>query len=204
VEANAVTSRERILSDTEIAAFWRAFADHGPIKSSALKVLLLTGQRLNEVCHMRKDHVADGWWTLPGKPEPHWPGTKNGRANRVWLCDVVQEIIAAIGSDNGFAFGSAVTGLDRVMRIICQQIDCERATPHDLRRTFGSTVTRLGFSRQSMDRILNHADRSVGAVYDRHRYLLEDQRIMEAVARHIVAIVEGTGGDNVVQARFKV
>jgi hypothetical protein len=107
-----------------------------------------------------------------------------------------------IGSDNGFIFGRAVTGLDAAMRDICQKLGVERAVVHDLRRTFATIVTRLGFSRQSMDRVLNHADHSVGAIYDRHRYLLEDQRLMEAVANHFVALVEGRGGDNVVRAKF--
>ena len=83
------------------------------------------------------------------------------------------------------------------MQRICVQIGCERTTPHDLRRTFGSTVTRLGFGRQAMDRILNHADHSVGSVYDRHGYGTEDQHIMEAVASHIIGLAEGRPGDNV-------
>ena len=35
----------------------------------------------------------------------------------------------------------------------------ERATPHDLRRTNGSTVTALGFGRNAMSRILDHNKR---------------------------------------------
>jgi integrase len=211
IEANPTTTRERILSDTEIRAFWQqASSDHDPIKAAALKVLLLTGQRRNEVCCMRREHIADGWWTLPGKPELGWPGTKNARTHRVALSETVQDIIADVetirpsrpNGDNGFVFGTAVASLDRTMRDVCKTLNVERATPHDLRRTFGSTVTRLGYSRQSMDRILNHADRSVGAIYDRHQYQKEDRRIMESVSRHIMAMVEGTEGDNVVRAKF--
>jgi integrase len=202
IEGNPVTSRERILSDSEIAAFWKKFDDHGPIKSSALKILLLTGQRKSKVSWMRTAHVVDNWWTLPGQPETHWPGVKNSRTHSIFLSDAVQEIIADVGSDNGFVFGRAVSGLDAAMRDICQKLGVERAVVHDLRRTFATIVTRLGHNRQSMDRVLNHADRSVGAIYDRHRYLLEDQRLMESVSRHIVAITEGEGGDNVVREKF--
>ena len=33
---------------------------------------------------MQRDHVAEGWWQMPGKPKGDWPGTKNGRDHRVW------------------------------------------------------------------------------------------------------------------------
>ena len=50
-------------------------------------MILLTGQRPGEVTHMRREHIEDGWWTLPGAPVPAlgWPGTKNGETHRVWL-----------------------------------------------------------------------------------------------------------------------
>jgi integrase len=102
----------------------------------------------------------------------------------------------------GFVFGRAVSGLDKAMRDICTRLGIERATPHDLRRTFGSTVTRLRFGRQAMDRILNHSDGGVGATYDRYAYEREDRRIMEAVSRHFLAIVEGRQTDTVVRGRF--
>jgi hypothetical protein len=52
-------------------------------------------------------------------------------------------------------------------------------------------VTGSGFGRQAMDRILNHADHTVGSIYDRHGYANEDRHIMNAVAAKIMALVEG-------------
>ena len=43
-------------------------------------------------------------------------------------------------------------------------------TVHDLRRTVATGLARLGCSRVVQDRILNHVDSSVGAIYDRHTY----------------------------------
>ena len=77
----------------------------------------------------------------------------------------------------------------------------ERATPHDLRRTCLTTITRLGFGRDAMDRIANHKTSSVTDVYDRHGYADEDRRIMAAVARHVLGVVGGTGATNVVSLR---
>jgi integrase len=183
IERNATKSRERILSDSELPLFWAKL-------TPALRVVLLTGQRPGEVSHMRREHIIDGWWKMPGAPVAKlgWPGTKNKENHDVWLTQAVREIVE--NGDGGFVFRR--THLDAVMRDICQRLGVEdRITPHDLRRTFGTMVTRLGLGRPAMDRILNHRDRSVGTVYDRHAYAAEDRRVMETVAAHILALAEG-------------
>ena len=43
-------------------------------------------------------------------------------------------------------------------------------TVHDLRRTAATGLAKLGCPRVVQDRILNHVDSSVSAIYDRHRY----------------------------------
>ena len=53
-----------------------------------------------------------------------------------------------------------------------------------------------------MDRLANHRTSTVTDVYDRHGYQEEeDRRIMAAVARHVLGLVEGTGTSNVVSLR---
>jgi integrase len=207
VQGNPTRSRERILSATEIPAVWPAFDDAGPIVGTALKLILLLGQRPGEVTHMRFEHLRDGFWEMPGQPiESIWPGTKNGCAHRVPLSKTARELIAEVpGKATGYVFATAngnPLNLDRVMRDVCRKVNIERATPHDLRRTFGSTVTSLGFGRDAMDRLLNHKSHGVGAVYDRYSYEAEDLRIVEAVASKIMTLVYDTGSSNVVIAKF--
>jgi hypothetical protein len=72
-------------------------------------------------------------------------------------------------------------------------------TPHDLRRTNGTTITALGFGRDAMNRIQNHREGGIASVYDRHQYAEENKRVMEAVAARITALVDGTTDDNVVR-----
>jgi integrase len=179
VERHGTVSRERVLSDTELPQFWRAFCEAG-LSGLALQILLLTGQRPGEVSNMRYEHIADGWWTMPGTPDPatQWPGTKNGQTHRVWLPQPVQSIIAELGG-NGFVFGSP-PALDATMRDICKALSVPRATPHDLRRSHGTTITGLGFGREAMNRIQNHREGGIADVYDRHEYAEENKRIMEA------------------------
>ena len=62
-------------------------------------------------------------------------------------------------------------------------------------------ITRLGFGRDAMDRVANHRTSKVTDVYDRHGYADEDKRIMAAVARHVLGIVEGTPATTVVSLR---
>jgi hypothetical protein len=59
----------------------------------------------------------------------------------------------------------------------------------------------MGFGRDAMDRVANHRTSSVTDVYDRHGYAKEDKRIMSAVARHVLSVVEGTATSNVVSLR---
>jgi integrase len=198
VARNPVKSRERVLSDSEIPKFWSAFDDAGLIVGTALKVILLTGQRPGEVAHMRREHIKDSWWERPGAPVPSlgWPGTKNAQAHRVWLPAPVQALMAQFaGEDAGSVFagprGGPVTGLDGAMRAICAKLGAERATPHDLRRTFSTTVTSLGFGRDALNRVTNHREGGIASVYDRHGYAEENKRVMEAVAARIMALAEG-------------
>src|SRR5262245_24634214 len=194
VDGNETRSRERVLSDSELPKFWRAFDDAELVRSSALKVILLTGQRPGEVAHMRFEHIKDGWWEMPGAPDHKlgWPGTKNGQSHRVWLPEAARAVIADVGDgDTGFVFGGRkpVTGLDGAMREICTELRVnEKATPHDLRRTHGTMITRLGFGRDAMNRIQNHREGGIGSVYDRHEYAEENQKVMEAVAAHVIRL----------------
>ena len=58
-----------MLSDAEIKLLW-------PRLDPALKLILLTGQRPGEVAAMQHDHIVEGCWQMPGKPEGDWPGPR--------------------------------------------------------------------------------------------------------------------------------
>jgi integrase len=205
VDRNETRSRERILADSEVPRFWTAFDDTGLVVSCALKTLLLTGQRPGEVIHMRREHLVDGWWEMPGAPVPElgWPGTKNGASHRVWLPTPVWEILAELDEGNvtGFVFAGASKRLDAAMREIVVKLGVERATPHDLRRTHGSTLTALGFGRDAMNRVQNHVEGGIATVYDRHQYAEENRAVMEATARRIIALAIGEIDAKVVPIR---
>jgi integrase len=208
IERRKKHHRTRVLNNEELPQVWKAFDDAGLIRSTALKVLLLTGQRPGEVAHMRLEHIKDGgWWKMPGLPvaELGWPGTKNSVDHQVWLTPEVRELIAHLHNalpTSGFAFAKVVTGLEAAMRKISNMLKLEPVRPHDLRRTHGTMMAALGFTNDDINRIENHVKKnSMSHVYNQHRYAEEDKRIMEAVARRIMALVEGGRDDTVVAFR---
>ena len=200
------------MSDAEIPLLWNAIGDAGLVRSAALKVILLTGQRPGEVCHMRLEHIEGTGGPCLATPVPKlgWPGAKNSATHRVWLSQPVRDIIAELtdSAPTGFVFagarGKPVRVLDEAMREACAFLGiANKITPHDLRRTFSSKVTELGFGRDAMNRVTNHKEGGIADVYDRHQYADENRRIMEAVADHILMLAGAIDGDGkVVRASF--
>jgi integrase len=195
VEPHKMTSRDRVLNPSEVRAFWAEF-DRSPRSDvgSALKLTLLLGQRPGEVCAMRIEQIdADGWWTMEGAALPNgWVGTKNKATHMIWLPPAAQAIIAdrRDGKTSGRVFPDLRRAeMSEAMKTMCVKLGIPRATPHDLRRTHGTSITRLGFGREAMNRIQNHKEGGIADVYDRHAYAAENQKVMETVADHILALV---------------
>ena len=63
-------------------------------------------------------------------------------------------------------------------------------SPHDLRRTCATHLGELGVSRDTIRLVLNHADRSVTGIYDRHHRLPEKRRALERWGARLQQILE--------------
>jgi hypothetical protein len=53
-------------------------------------------------------------------------------------------------------------------------------------------MTAIGISRLIADKVLNHSDRGIGAVYDRNAYPKEKRAALERWDRRLTAIVNRT------------
>lgn len=88
------TPRDRALSHDEINTFWTNLNKPDIIMSSdiksALKLILVTGQRPGEVVGMHSKEIKGRWWTIPRSK------TKNGRNHTVYLTDLALELIGDI------------------------------------------------------------------------------------------------------------
>ena len=94
----------------------------------------------------------------------------------------------------GFVFqtesGRPCYDMDRAMREISEALSLRPTVrPHDLRRTHGTTITRLQFGRDAMNRIQNHAEGGIADVYDQYKYEAENIKIQEAVAAEFLRLI---------------
>jgi integrase len=61
-------------------------------------------------------------------------------------------------------------------------------TVHDLRRTVGTGLAKLGCPRVIQDRVLNHVDNTVSAIYDRYGYDSEARSWLQKWADYLDAL----------------
>jgi integrase len=152
------------------------------------------------------------WWDLPGAPDPDgtWLGTKNGKPHRVWIPQsVLAQLQHMIDAKAVHVFrranGRVVGTLHGHAAAICERLawtDARRLTPHDLRRTHGTCITGLGFGRNALNRIENHAEGGIADVYDRSKYETENRIVQEAVAARLLTLAERhADADNVVELK---
>ncbi|NJL26400.1 MAG: tyrosine-type recombinase/integrase [Thermoanaerobaculia bacterium] len=186
--------RDRVLSEAEIRAFWRALDHVEPVMAATFRMRLLTAQRGLEVLSMRWEQIRDGWWTIP--PEV----AKNGLAHRVPVVPQVEELLAELRKHTGgsvwvFASprkrGARITTITRAAMRIAEAAGIENLTAHDLRRTAASHMTSMGIPRLVVSKILNHAESGITAVYDRHGYDAEKRDALERWAAKLEEILSG-------------
>ncbi|MBF0295469.1 MAG: tyrosine-type recombinase/integrase [Magnetococcales bacterium] len=198
--------RERVLSPDEIRTFWNGLDQASMSDGSrlALKLQLLTATRKGEVlaASWNDFDLAGKMWTIPVDE------SKNKMAHRVPLSVQALEIlerIKAISGDSPWLFPSRVAGqhvaetsVDHAVRRNQEQFGIGQFTPHDLRRTAASLMTGMGISRLVVSKILNHVERGVTAVCDRHSYDAEKRAALDAWGKRLQAIVTGQADGNVV------
>ena len=186
-------SRDRVLSDAELRAFWHATGKLSEPWGPFFRVLALTGQRLGEVAGMRwcDLDLSRALWTLPAS------ANKSGRLHEVPLTEPVTRILRDIGRHSGpLVFTSddgskPIAGFARPKDAITAAMPPgPRWTPHDLRRTFATAAARLGTPPHVVEKCLNHSGgtiRGVAAVYNRAGYDTEKRHALDAWARYLTA-----------------
>ena len=81
-----------------------------------------------------------------------------------------------------------MTGVQGAVRKVKRISDLEFQL-HDLRRTAASHMASIGVARFTIARVLNHSDRGVTRVYDRHSYDAEKRHALEAWADRLDEII---------------
>jgi integrase len=186
------TQRDRVLTEDEIRAVWAGCDAEPGIIADAFRLMLVTAQRRGEVLSMRWQDVDGSWWTIPAEL------AKNGLAHRVPLSRQAHAILERLRkrASGSWVFPSPTTDRpienpQKAAERLRERSKVADLRLHDLRRTAASLMTGTGISRLTVKKILNHAERDVTAVYDRHSYDPEKRAALDAWGRRLEAIVSG-------------
>jgi integrase len=174
-------ARERVLTEAELVRVWRAAGQLSPRGSALVRLLVLTGARLNEVADIRPEEIdrAEGVWRLPSAR------AKNRTGYAVPLCPLALAEIDACGCDPR---GGALSKLKR-------QLDAASGVAewrlHDIRRTVRTGLSRLGIRREVAEAAINHIGARSGlvGVYEQHGYVDEAAAALRMWQQHVAGLV---------------
>ncbi len=200
--------RDRSLRDQEVVALWSACTAYGYPFGPLVQLLLLTGQRRNEVAQMQwKELDLDAReWVIPAAR------TKNRKPHLVPLSDPAQDIIDSLSRFAGpYVFSSTsgqrpVSGFTKakhridktiakaVAKEADEELDLEKhSLPewrlHDLRRTCRTGMAALGVPEIVSEKMLNHQPATLARTYNVHDYADEKWDAMARWGRKVLDII---------------
>jgi integrase len=192
-------ARTRILDDAELTAVWKAAETNG-VFGALVRMLLLTGQRLDKVVTMRWTDISPMTW--PANEPPTWvipwePREKEN-AGALQLPAAALAILDKLPryADNPFVFagqnGKHISRSGKYKALFDAKLPADMAPwrLHDLRRTARSLLSRAGVRPDIGERVLGHAvGNSVQQTYDRFEYADEKAEALSKLAVLIGSIV---------------
>jgi integrase len=197
LEANPVTgsnrpkgpkARERVLTDDELRTIWAATADGGDY-SRIVRLLMLTGQRRDEVGGMAWVELDGYLWTIPRER------TKNHQEHSVPLVPLALAQFP-INDASAFVFGrrkaSGFSGWSKAKVELDGRCKVRGWRLHDLRRTAYSVMCDcLGVAPHIAEAVTNHiSGHKAGAArhYNLAEYLEPKRAALARWADHVAAI----------------
>lgn len=195
------TPRERLLSDEEMQTVWNESHNHSSF-GQIMRLLLLTGQRLNQITSLQKDWLVDRQFVFPAhimkSNSTHtMPLTETALCQLQPLSREATSPSAAYSSahPNSMFFFPNRTG-DRPfqghsygMAAIREALPTiSHWTLHDFRRYFSSTMAKIGTPIHITEQLLAHTTGSrsqIQRTYDRHTYMNEMRTALENYERYL-------------------
>ena len=199
------SSRDRVLSESELAAVWNALPDND--YGSVVKLLVLTGCRADEIAWLRWSEIdIDGRKiSLPGER------TKNKRPFTVPLASTVVDILKGIPRrhDRDLVFGKGAGGFQgwsKCKAKLGAKLNIPDWTVHDIRRTVATRMAEEPVSVQPhiIEAVLNHVSGHKGGIagiYNKATYWLEKRLALDTWANHVTVILAQADGANVLPLR---
>ena len=185
--------RQRTLSDAELRALWLACEDDGPF-GDALRLLILTGSRRNEVWRMRWSEIDEDrrLWILPRER------SKNHREHAIPLSKQAEALLRGVMRFEGcpYAFSNDGSGPIAGWAKAKSRISAKAGLPedswriHDLRRTAASGMQRLGVAVPVIEKALNHVSGTFSGIvgtYQTFDYADEVRVALQRWADHVTS-----------------
>jgi len=196
-EPTTPTRRQRVLTTAELARILPVLRQSERVHATAMRFMLLTLARLEEVCGATWQEIdlSAATWTLP--PDR----TKNAHPHVVPLSRQAIALLQQIGAGAGdaliFATGkqTALGNWDRVQKEIHAQSGTTGWHRHDLRRTGATMLGEAGIMPALIEVALNHANigSALAAAYNRSRYRPEVAEALQRLADMLDAIAPAAG-----------
>ena len=197
-------ARDRVLSDQEIIAVWRASDDLGYPFGAMVKLLICTGQRRIEVAQMEWSELdlQNNGWNIPAVRN------KNAEPHSVPLNELARstldEILTGIGRQSNFVLtttgNTPISGYSKAKRrldaILAAGRDVSEPIPHwtfhDLRRSVATGCQRLGVPTDHIEALLNHksSKTSLVRIYQRHHYAPEKRAAVDLWGDHLIKLLD--------------
>ena len=186
-------SRDRVLSDAELRTAWQALEDddYGTI----VKILILTGQRVNEIAGLRWSEIAADHIELPGDR------TKNAKPHDVPITRTVRALLKERRQADGrdLIFGRSegpFSGWSKSKLALDKRTgSLKHWTLHDLRRTAATGMASIGVQPHIIEAVLNHISGHKGGIagiYNRATYSAEKAQALARWDEHIKSVVSGS------------
>ena len=190
-------ARERVLSDHELAAIWRASGDDAYGK--VLRLLILLANRREEIGGLKESEIDTENRVLRLPPER----TKSGKAHVVPLSDLAWAILSEQprleGREHVFAHDrgkGGFTGWSHGKADLDQRLGeaVKGWRLHDLRRTAATRMADLGVMPHVIEAVLGHHSghkAGTAGIYNRSGYPNEVRNALMLWSDHVRALVEG-------------
>jgi integrase len=198
-------SRKRTFTDGEIKVIWDVADDIDGFKGNAIKMLMLTGQRVGVVAGMKQSEIDGNLWVIAGEEVGR---SKNKLDHIVPLSEQALAVIEATphinGLDHIFSTGKAgdtkITIGSKMNEQFRKMVGFDDWCFQNLRSVVATKMRKpLSVSPQIIDLVQGRIDSSVlSRHYDANDYVDEKRTALQAWANHLDEIVGGTDRDNVV------
>jgi integrase len=192
-----LVKRDRVLSDAEIAALWRAAKTIGWPYGSIVQLLVLTLAREDEIASLKRVEIdaRDACIRLPSAR------SKNDEARVIPLGPLAWRIAAGapIIADCPYVFPSSASTPITAWGYWKRQLDAATGINapyrlHDLRRTGATWLEQAGVPLQVTESILGHTAGSksgVVGIYQQHQYKAEKRAALAKWAAHLLCVTDG-------------